>query len=162
PLMNVIEVDGVATSFGPQRVHANVTFNVAPGTLVALIGGSGSGKSGLLREIVGLHPPDGGTGRVLGTGLWESPAPGAAAVRRGIGVLFQDGALGSSLTVAQNVATPMREHQALPRRLLRAQVRLRLAQAGLPLSAATKLPSELSGGMRKRAALARALALEPS
>jgi phospholipid/cholesterol/gamma-HCH transport system ATP-binding protein len=160
--MNVIEVDGIATSFGAQRVHAGVSFDVGAGTLVALIGGSGSGKSVLLREMVGLLRPDAGTVRVLGTDMWGSTSAEVTAVRRRIGVLFQDGALWSSLTVAQNVAAPLREHLALPPRLLRAQVRLRLAQAGLPLAAATKLPSELSGGMRKRAALARALALEPS
>jgi phospholipid/cholesterol/gamma-HCH transport system ATP-binding protein len=159
--MNVIEVDDIVTSFGAQRVHAGVRFDVAAGTLVALIGGSGSGKSVLLREIIGLLRPDAGTVRVLGTDMWAAPETEVAAVRRQMGVLFQDGALWSSLTVAQNVAAPLREHEHLPPRLVRAQVRLRLAQAGLPLAAATKLPSELSGGMRKRAALARALALEP-
>jgi phospholipid/cholesterol/gamma-HCH transport system ATP-binding protein len=160
--MHVIEADAVATRFGTQQVHAGVSFNIDAGTLVALIGGSGSGKSVLLREMIGLLRPDAGTVRVLGTDMWGATEADITAVRRRIGVLFQDGALWSSLTVAQNVAAPMREHQALPPRLLRAQVRLRLAQAGLPLAAATKLPSELSGGMRKRAALARALALEPS
>jgi phospholipid/cholesterol/gamma-HCH transport system ATP-binding protein len=159
--MEVIEVDRIVTHFGTQRVHAGVSFKVTAGTLVALIGGSGSGKSVLLREMIGLLRPDSGTVRVLGTDMWAAPDAAVAEVRRRIGVLFQDGALWSSLTVAQNVAAPMREHQNLPPRLVRAQVRLRMAQAGLPLSAATKLPSELSGGMRKRAALARALALEP-
>jgi phospholipid/cholesterol/gamma-HCH transport system ATP-binding protein len=159
--MGLIEVDNVSTRFGAQRVHANVSFSVAAGTLVALIGGSGSGKSVLLREMIGLLRPDAGTVRVLGTDMWAASEAEVAAVRRQIGVLFQDGALWSSLTVAQNVAAPLREHLHLSPRLVRAQVRLRLAQAGLPLSAATKLPSELSGGMRKRAALARALALEP-
>lgn len=159
--MEVIDVDKIVTQFGAQRVHAGVSFKVATGTLVALIGGSGSGKSVLLREMIGLLRPDSGTVRVLGTDMWAASAAEVAAVRRRIGVLFQDGALWSSLTVAQNVAAPMREHQNLPPHLVRAQVRLRMAQAGLPLSAATKLPSELSGGMRKRAALARALALEP-
>ena len=159
--MGVIEVDNVVTRFGDQRVHAGVNFSVSEGTLVALIGGSGSGKSVLLREMIGLLRPDMGTVRVLGTDMWADSPAAVDAVRRRIGVLFQDGALWSSLTVGQNVAAPMREHQKLPPRLLREQVCLRLAQAGLPLNAATKLPSELSGGMRKRAALARALALEP-
>jgi phospholipid/cholesterol/gamma-HCH transport system ATP-binding protein len=159
--MDVIEVDQIVTRFGEQRVHSGVSFNVTAGTLVALIGGSGSGKSVLLHEMIGLLRPNAGTVRVLGTDMWTASDAEVAAVRRQIGVLFQDGALWSSLTVAQNVAAPMIEHHRLPPRLVRALVRLRLAQAGLPLSAATKLPSELSGGMRKRAALARALALEP-
>jgi phospholipid/cholesterol/gamma-HCH transport system ATP-binding protein len=159
--MGVIEVDNVFTRFGEQKVHAGVNFSISAGTLVALIGGSGSGKSVLLREMIGLLRPDSGTVRVLGTDMWADESDQVDAVRRRIGVLFQDGALWSSLTVAQNVAAPMREHEQLPPRLVRAQVRLRLAQAGLPVSAANKLPSELSGGMRKRAALARALALEP-
>ena len=159
--MGMIEVDNVVTRFGEQRVHAGVSFSISAGTLVALIGGSGSGKSVLLREMIGLLRPDSGTVRVLGTDMWADSATEVDAVRRQIGVLFQDGALWSSLTVGQNVAAPLREHRKLPPRLLRDQVCLRLAQAGLPLSAATKLPSELSGGMRKRAALARALALEP-
>jgi phospholipid/cholesterol/gamma-HCH transport system ATP-binding protein len=159
--MAVIEVDNVFTRFGEQRVHAGVTFNIDAGTLVALIGGSGSGKSVLLRAMIGLLRPEAGTVRVLGTDMWGESVAQVDAVRRQIGVLFQDGALWSSLTVAQNVAAPMREHQKLSPRLTRALVRLRLTQAGLPLSAANKLPSELSGGMRKRAALARALALEP-
>lgn len=157
----VIEVDRIVTRFGSQCVHDGVSFAVQAGTLVALIGGSGSGKSVLLREMIGLLRPDAGTVRVLGTDMWGAAPAAIDAVRKRIGVLFQDGALFSSLTVAENVAAPLREHLRLPPRALRAQVRLRLAQAGLPLQAATKLPSELSGGMRKRAALARALALEP-
>jgi phospholipid/cholesterol/gamma-HCH transport system ATP-binding protein len=156
-----IEVHDVVTRFGRQTVHDGVSFAIEAGTLVALIGGSGSGKSVLLREMIGLLRPDAGTVRVLGTDMWAARAAEVDAVRRQFGVLFQDGALFSSLTVAQNVAAPLREHLRLPPHLLRAQVRLRLAQAGLPLEAAAKLPSELSGGMRKRAALARALALEP-
>jgi phospholipid/cholesterol/gamma-HCH transport system ATP-binding protein len=156
-----IEVDRIVTRFGAQAVHDGVSFDVAPGSLVALIGGSGSGKSVLLREMIGLLRPDAGTVRVLGTDMWAASAAELDAVRRRIGVLFQDGALWSSLTVAQNVAAPLREFQRLPGRLVRALVRLRLAQAGLPAAAASRLPSELSGGMRKRAALARALALEP-
>lgn len=159
--MDVLEVEGVVTRFGAQKVHDGVSFRIGEATLVALIGGSGSGKSVLLREIIGLLRPDAGTVRIFGTDMWAAAPEAVNDVRRRIGVLFQDGALWSSLTVAQNVAAPLREHQRLPPHLVRAQVRLRLAQAGLPLAAAVRLPSELSGGMRKRAALARALALEP-
>jgi phospholipid/cholesterol/gamma-HCH transport system ATP-binding protein len=99
--------------------------------------------------------------RVLGTDMWRAPAADVAAVRRRFGMTFQDGALFSSLTVAQNVAVPLAEHTKITPSMREDLVRLRLAQAGLPADAAGKMPSELSGGMRKRAALARALALEP-
>jgi phospholipid/cholesterol/gamma-HCH transport system ATP-binding protein len=157
----VLEVDGIVTRFGDNVVHDGVSFAVAPGTLAALIGGSGSGKSVLLREIIGLHRPSEGTVRVLGTDMWRSPPAAVAAARRRFGVTFQDGALFSSLTVAQNVAVPLAEHTDIGPPLRDELVRLRLAQAGLPAEAAARMPSELSGGMRKRAALARALALEP-
>ncbi len=161
PATPVIEVDGIVTRFGSSTVHDGVSFTVAPGTLAALIGGSGTGKSVLLREIIGLHRPTEGTVRVLGTDMWRAPTAQVAAARRRFGMTFQDGALFSSLTVAQNVAVPLAEHTDITPRLRDELVRLRLAQAGLPGEAATKMPSELSGGMRKRAALARALALEP-
>jgi phospholipid/cholesterol/gamma-HCH transport system ATP-binding protein len=157
----VIDVDGIVTRFGANTVHDGVSFSVGRGTLAALIGGSGTGKSVLLREIIGLHRPTEGTVRVLGTDMWRAPAAEVAAVRRRFGMTFQDGALFSSLTVAQNVAVPLTEHTALAPAMKNEIVRLRLAQAGLPADAGAKLPSELSGGMRKRAALARALALEP-
>jgi phospholipid/cholesterol/gamma-HCH transport system ATP-binding protein len=138
-----------------------VSLRVARGTLVALIGGSGTGKSVLLREIIGLQRPTAGRIDLLGTDVWSSPEAELNAVRRRFGMMFQDGALFSSLTVAQNVAVPLIEHAAVPLALLDPLVRLRLAQAGLGPDAAEKMPSELSGGMRKRAAIARALALEP-
>jgi phospholipid/cholesterol/gamma-HCH transport system ATP-binding protein len=158
---NVIEVDGVVTRFGNHTVHAGVMFAIPRGALVALIGGSGTGKSVLLREMIGLLRPTEGTVRLLGTDMWNSNVAAVNAVRRRFGMMFQDGALFSSLTVAQNIAAPMIEHVGLPRRLLRQQVGLRLQQAGLPPDVAGKAPSELSGGMRKRVALARAIALEP-
>jgi phospholipid/cholesterol/gamma-HCH transport system ATP-binding protein len=157
----VIEVDDVVTRFGAQTVHDGVSFSVEAGTLVALIGGSGSGKSVLLREIIGLQRPSAGRVRLFGVDMWAAPEGERAAVRRRFGMMFQDGALFSSLTVAQNVALPLREHTDLPPATIDALVALRLQQAGLPPDAALKRPSELSGGMRKRAAIARALALEP-
>ena len=157
----VIEVDRIVTRFGANTVHDGVTFSVGRGTLAALIGGSGTGKSVLLREIIGLHRPTSGTVRVLGTDMWQAPAAEVADVRRRFGMTFQDGALFSSLTVAQNVGVPLAEHTPLAPPMREHLVRLRLAQAGLPADAGAKMPSELSGGMRKRAALARALALEP-
>ena len=157
----VIEVDAIVTRFGAQTVHDGVSFSIPRGQIAALIGGSGSGKSVLLREIIGLHRPNSGTVSLLGTDVWSAPEEELAALRQRFGMLFQDGALFSSLTVAQNVATPLIEHARVPAHLLGPLVRLRIALAGLPVDAATKMPSELSGGMRKRAAVARALALEP-
>jgi phospholipid/cholesterol/gamma-HCH transport system ATP-binding protein len=157
----VIAVEDIVSRFGAQTVHDGVSFSVAPGTLVALIGGSGSGKSVLLREIIGLQRPSAGRVRLFGIDMWSAPEAERAAVRQRFGMMFQDGALFSSLTVAQNVAVPLREHTALSGATIDALVALRLRQAGLPADAAAKRPSELSGGMRKRAAIARALALEP-
>jgi phospholipid/cholesterol/gamma-HCH transport system ATP-binding protein len=157
----VIEVDAIVTRFDTQTVHDGISFSVPRGQIAALIGGSGSGKTVLLREIIGLHRPNSGRISLLGTDVWSAPEEELAALRQRFGMLFQDGALFSSLTVAQNVATPLIEHARVPAHLLGPLVRLRIALAGLPVEAATKMPSELSGGMRKRAAVARALALEP-
>jgi phospholipid/cholesterol/gamma-HCH transport system ATP-binding protein len=157
----VIEVDAVVTRFGGQTVHDGVSFSVARGTLVAMIGGSGTGKSVLLREIIGLQRPTAGRVSLLGVDLWRASMDEAATVRRRFGMMFQDGALFSSLTVAQNVAVPLREHTRLSAATVDALVALRLLQAGLPTDVGAKMPSELSGGMRKRAAIARAIALEP-
>lgn len=157
----VIEVDGIVTRFGANTVHDGVSFEVQRGTLVALIGASGTGKSVLLREIIGLQRPDAGRVTLLGTDMWAATPAERDAVRRRFGMMFQDGALFSSLTVAQNVAAPLREHTRLPRETIDALVSLRLIQAGLDADAGARFPSELSGGMRKRAAIARAIALEP-
>ena len=159
--MNAIEVDSVVTRFGPRTVHDGVSFSVPRGTIAALIGGSGTGKSVLLREIIGLMRPAAGKIRVLGTDVLDAPDEKLSDLRRRFGMMFQDGALFSSLTVAENVAVPIREHARVPAQLVGPLVQLRIALAGLPAEAATRMPSELSGGMRKRAAIARALALEP-
>ncbi len=160
-LAPVIEVEGVVTRFAAQTVHEGVSFAVPRGTLVGLIGASGSGKSVLLRELIGLHRPSAGRVRLLGTDMWNAPASELDAVRQRFGMMFQDGALFSSLTVAQNVTVPLREHTRLAPQTIAALVGLRLLQAGLPVDAGAKMPGELSGGMRKRAAVARAIALEP-
>jgi phospholipid/cholesterol/gamma-HCH transport system ATP-binding protein len=159
--MNAIEVDAIVTRFGTRTVHDGISFSVPRGQIVALIGGSGSGKSVLLREIIGLLRPAAGSVRVLGTDVWSVPEQELDALRRRFGMMFQDGALFSSLTVADNVATPLQEHAQVPPHLLAPLVALRIALAGLPAEAGVRMPSELSGGMRKRAAVARALALEP-
>jgi phospholipid/cholesterol/gamma-HCH transport system ATP-binding protein len=157
----ILEVRDIVTRFGDQRIHDGLSFTVDRPQVVALIGGSGSGKSVLLREIIGLLRPTAGSVRLLGTDVWQADADALGALRRRFGMMFQDGALFSSLSVAENVATPLREHARVPARLLDPLVRLRIALAGLPAEAGDKMPSELSGGMRKRAAIARALALEP-
>jgi phospholipid/cholesterol/gamma-HCH transport system ATP-binding protein len=157
----VVEVDSIVTRFEDQTVHDDVSFTVERGTLVALIGGSGTGKSVLLREIIGLQRPTAGRIRLLGTDVWDCSEAELNDVRRRFGMMFQDGALFSSLTVWQNVAVPLLEHAEVPQPLLNPLIKLRIAQAGLGADAAEKMPSELSGGMRKRAAIARALALEP-
>jgi phospholipid/cholesterol/gamma-HCH transport system ATP-binding protein len=157
----VLEVEGIVTRFGKSAIHDGVSFAVERAQVVAIIGGSGTGKSVLLREIIGLLRPTSGRVRLLGTDIWAASAEELAAVRTRFGMMFQDGALFSSLTVAENVATPLKEHARIPPDLLDPLVRLRIAMAGLPPEAAIKMPSELSGGMRKRAAIARALALEP-
>lgn len=157
----VLQVRDVVTRFGAQLVHDRVSFDVPRGEVAALIGGSGSGKSVLLREIIGLLPPTSGRIDLLGTNVWGCGPDERNAVRRRFGMLFQDGALFSSLTVAENVAVPFREHTALDRGVIASLVTSKIALVGLPVEAAAKTPSQLSGGMRKRAALARALALEP-
>ncbi len=157
----VIVVDQLQTRFGAQVVHDHVSFAVRRGSLTALIGASGSGKSVLLRAIIGLLRPASGSVRLLDTDVWQASPAALAELRRRFGMMFQDGALFSSLSVAENVAVPLVEHANVPAHLLGPLVRLRLALAGLPEEAAARMPSALSGGMRKRAAIARAIALEP-
>jgi phospholipid/cholesterol/gamma-HCH transport system ATP-binding protein len=157
----VIEVRGVCTRFGSQTVHEDVSLEVCRGEVFALVGGSGSGKTTLLREMLMLQRPSAGSIRVLGEDVSGLGPVRALALRRRIGVLFQRGALFSSLTVAENVALPMREFTDLPEFLIRDLVAVKIALTGLPPEAAVKYPSELSGGMIKRAAIARAIALDP-
>ncbi len=158
---SIISVENIESRFGQTYLHRGISFKVDRPSIVALIGESGCGKSVLLREIVGLFKPLAGSISVLGTPIWSSSAQQLAAVKSRMGVLFQNGALFSALTVGQNVAAPMREQADLPQDLIAGLVHLRLALSGLPETVATKMPSQLSGGMRKRVALARALALEP-
>jgi phospholipid/cholesterol/gamma-HCH transport system ATP-binding protein len=157
----VLEADSVVTRFGTEVIHDRVSFTVGRGEVVALIGGSGTGKSVLLKEAIGLIRPSGGTIRLLGTDVWRSSADELNALRRRFGMLFQDGALFSSLTVAENIAVPFRENTDLPMDLIAPLVGFKLALVGLAPDAGKKTPAQLSGGMRKRVALARALALEP-
>lgn len=157
----VIEVASVATRFGSVVVHDGVSFTCHRGELLALIGASGTGKTVLLREIIGLVRPTSGNVRLLGVDVWNALGDELNELRRSFGVLFQDGALFSSLSVEENVATPLREHTDLPDGLIASLVQSKLALAGLDPDVMDKMPSQLSGGMRKRVSLARALALDP-
>ncbi len=157
----VLQVEDIVTRFGLDTVHDGVSFAVQRGEVVALIGGSGTGKSVLLKEMIGLLRPTAGRARLFGTDLWSADDDALNALRRRFGMLFQDGALFSSLTVAENVAVPFHEHTDLPEDLIAALVGFKLSLVGLAPEVGSKSPSQLSGGMRKRVALARALALEP-
>lgn len=157
----VVEVRQVSTTFGSTVVHRDISFTVYRGELFAIVGRSGSGKSVLLREMTLLREPDGGSIRVLGQDLSAIDPDRALQLRRRWGVLFQDGALFSALTVAENAAVPLKEHTDLSDRLIEEIAAVKIGLAGLPPGGAGKYPDELSGGMRGRAALARAIALDP-
>ncbi len=157
----VIEVRGLVTRFGTHVVHDGLDLDVRRGEVLGVVGGSGTGKSVLLRAIVGLVEPAEGHVRVLGTDMADASDAERRAIERRWGVMFQDGALFSSLTVEGNVEAPMREQLDLDADTRAALAGLKVSMVGLPVSACAKFPSELSGGMRKRAGLARALALDP-
>ena len=150
----------VATRFGPHWVHRHLDLEVRAGEILSIVGGSGSGKTTLLRAMVGLVPHVEGEIRILGSSLAQLRGRAAVALRRRWGMLFQQGALFSALTIFENIAFPMREWGGLSERDIRELVSLKLQMVGLRPADAYKLPAELSGGMVKRAALARALALE--
>ena len=157
----VIRVRGLRTRFGAELVHDDLDLDVHRGEILGIVGGSGAGKSVLLRAILGLMRPERGRIEILGQDLGGLDAAARRALQARQGVLFQDGALFSSLTVAQNIQAPLRERFALSPMLLDQIAGLKLALVGLGGEACHKLPAELSGGMRKRAGLARALALDP-
>ncbi len=157
----VIEVRGLSNMFGRQIVHRNLDMTVEEGEVFGIVGGSGSGKSVLLRSILGLQKPRGGTVKLFGHDITRLGDAELLSVKLRYGVTFQEGALFSALTVLQNVQLPMIEHLQLPRRMLDELAHLKLKLVGLRPDAAGKYPSQLSGGMVKRAALARALALDP-
>ncbi|TXI51105.1 MAG: ATP-binding cassette domain-containing protein [Lysobacter sp.] len=158
----IIRVRGLRNQFGAQVVHDNLDLDVRRGEILGVVGGSGSGKSVLMRSIIGLRAPDAGEIDVLGVDARSDANEDRLAIERNIGVLFQDGALFSSLTVGENVQVPLKEHHpGLPDRLMYELALLKVKLAGLPADAIDKLPAQLSGGMRKRAGLARALAMDP-
>ena len=157
----VIRVQGLRTKFGSQVVHDGLDLEVRRGEIFCVVGGAGSGKSVLMRTIIGLIRPAAGKVEILGQDRAGADDAGRQRLEMRWGVLFQDGALFSSLTVAENVQVPLKEHTDLAPELIQEIVSLKIAMVGLPPDACTKYPSELSGGMRKRAGLARALALDP-
>jgi len=157
----VIEITKVSTRFGDHVVHSELDLEVRRAEIFALIGGSGSGKSTLLREMILLKRPDSGSIRVLGVDLQNLEDDEALALRQRWGVMFQHGGLFGSLTVKANIGLPLREHTGLESNLIDEIATSKLAIAGLKPEVGAQYPSELSGGMMKRASLARALALDP-
>ncbi|MEO6170812.1 MAG: ABC transporter ATP-binding protein [Lysobacter sp.] len=158
----IIRVRGLVNRFGKQVVHDGLDLDVMPGEILGVVGGSGTGKSVLMRSILGLREPNDGDIRVLGVDARSSEASVRRHIEQNTGVLFQDGALFSSLTVGENVEVPLKEYcPGLPGSLRYELALLKVKLSGLPGEAIDKFPSELSGGMRKRAGVARALALDP-
>ncbi|MGE5103539.1 MAG: ABC transporter ATP-binding protein [Betaproteobacteria bacterium] len=157
----VVEIEGLTTRFGADVVHAGVSLAVRRGEIFALVGGSGCGKSTLLREVILLQRPAAGSIRVFGREVVGLSDEEALPLRRRWGVVFERGALFSSLTVTENVGMVLHEHTRLAPKLVHEMAAIKIALTGLPPQAGPKYPNELSGGMRKRAALARALALDP-
>jgi phospholipid/cholesterol/gamma-HCH transport system ATP-binding protein len=156
-----LSVEGLSVGFSGEAVQHDVSFTVAAGSIFALMGGSGSGKSTLMKAMIGLLRPTAGTFRVGGEDYWAATEDRRAQIDRGFGVLFQNGALWSSMTVAQNVALPLRMLTPLRQASIEVLAQVKLALVGLAGSGEV-MPADLSGGMTKRAGLARALALDPA
>ncbi len=157
----VVKMRGVTTHMGGRRIHDKIDLDIVEGEIFALVGGSGTGKTTLMHEMIMLRKPDAGAIQLLGKDLARITRAERQVLRKQFGVLFQHGALFSSLTVLENVGFPLREHTLLDNELIDSVARVKIMQAGLPADAAFRYPRELSGGMIKRAALARAMALDP-
>ncbi|MFJ2989216.1 ABC transporter ATP-binding protein [Collimonas sp. NPDC087041] len=157
----IIEIDKLWTQFGQTVIHQDLDLSINAGEIVGLVGGSGSGKTTLVRQVLGLNRPTKGTVKVFGVDVSKADVDQMYSLQNRWGMLFQQGALFSALTVLDNVALPMRELRALPDNLIRDAALLKLQMAGIGPEHALKMPSDLSGGMIKRVALARALSLEP-
>jgi phospholipid/cholesterol/gamma-HCH transport system ATP-binding protein len=158
---HIIRVRGLVTRFGTNTVHDGLDLDVRRGEIIGVVGGSGTGKSVLLRAIVGLLKPDAGQIEVFGESVRDTSEEEYRRLRRRWGVMFQDGALFSSLTVCQNVEAPMREQLHLDDDVRQILAGIKVRMVGLPENALNQFPSELSGGMRKRAGFARAIAMDP-
>lgn len=159
--MSAIEVEGLKNAFGERVIHEDLNLTVEAGEVLGVVGGSGTGKTVLLNSILGLKTPEAGTVRVFGDDTGPMSRDERDELEKRWGVLFQQGALFSSLTVLENVASPLVEHSGLPSDLIREIAELKIAMVGLGPESHHLKPSELSGGMRKRVGLARALALDP-
>jgi len=157
----VVQIDGLWTKFGRTVVHQDLNLDIYAGEIMSIVGGSGTGKTVLLRQMLGLESPTKGTVRVFGEDVSSAQAEQLQQMRNHWGMLFQEGALYSALSVFDNIALPLRELRALPEDVIYDAVMLKMDMVGLGLEHANKMPADLSGGMVKRAALARALALEP-
>lgn len=157
----IISIRGLKNQFGAQVVHENLDLDIRRGEIIGIVGGSGTGKSVLLRSVIGLQTPAEGSIRVLDYDALSLSEAEAKELRRTWGVLFQNGALFSSLSVAENVQVPLREYYQMEQELLDGLAAFKIDLVGLPPDAGAKFPSDLSGGMRKRAGMARALALDP-
>ena len=160
-MMPALKVEGLTVGFGETIVQHDISFEVAAGSIFAIMGGSGSGKSTLLKAMIGLLRPSAGSIRVGGEDYWAASAERRAEIDRRFGVLFQSGALWSSMTVAENVALPLRMLSTLDAQSINSLTRVKLSLVGLS-DASDSMPAELSGGMNRRAGLARALALDPA
>lgn len=160
--MSIIEAKELTTKFGSNIVHDKINFSVPENSIFGLLGGSGSGKSTLLREMILLQKLSGGSLYVNGYDVGKISENDAQVLRKSWGVLFQFGALFSSLSVLENVMIPLKEYTKLSENMIRDIALMKIDLVGLPKKSATLDPSELSGGMRKRVALARALALDPN
>ncbi len=157
----IIQVRDVVTRFGPRLIHDRISLDIHRGDITAVVGGSGSGKSTLLREIVMLHQPTEGSIKVFGEEVSRLTDLQALPLRKRIGVMFQYGALFGDMSVLENVGVPLREHTELSDELIDEVSLMKIRLAGLDPAVAPLSPSQLSGGMRKRAAMARAIALDP-
>jgi phospholipid/cholesterol/gamma-HCH transport system ATP-binding protein len=158
---SIIEITGMKNRLGGKWVHTDVNLEVKKGEILAIIGGSGSGKTTILRSILMLLKPTAGHIKVFGEDIYQLNAQQAMNVRRRWGMLFQHSALFSAMSVIENILFPMREFTHLDEELMNELALLKIALVGLPSDAAGKLPSELSGGMQRRAAAARAIAMDP-